>query len=159
MAPYISDRRCGMPLLMQEQVDAKAVQLGQEAAEILQRMTVSIDRPTGPSPTLNRCRARPCASRRSRDADPGPLSPRCPHPDTRDDLVPDAFRRSPKLATGSSSPRKIGAECPKPISGQLYDQNLLPPPKFFLQKRAPQKATPFRGGNHFWTGFWERGHE
>ena len=50
MAPYISDRRCGMPLLMQEQVDAKAVQLGQEAAEILQRMTESIDRPTGPSP-------------------------------------------------------------------------------------------------------------
>ena len=90
---------------------------------------------------------------------PTPLSPRCPHPDTRDDLVPDAFRRSPKLATGSSSPRKIGAECPKPISGQLYDQNLLPPPKFFLQKRAPQKATPFRGRNRFWTDFWERGHE
>ena len=66
---------------------------------------------------------------------PTPLSPRCPHPDTQVDLVPDAFRRSPKLATGSSSPRKIGAECPKPISGQLYDQNLLPPPKFFFQKR------------------------
>ena len=37
-------------LLMQEQVDAKAVQLGQEAAEILQRTTELIDRPTGPSP-------------------------------------------------------------------------------------------------------------
>ena len=49
MAPYISDRRCGS-LLMQEQVDAKAVQLGQEAAEILQRTTELIDRPTGPSP-------------------------------------------------------------------------------------------------------------
>ena len=74
---------------------------------------------------------------------PTPLSPRCPHPDTRDDRVPDAFRRSPKLATGSSSPRKIGAECPKPISGQLYDQNLLPPPKFFFQKRPLSGQKPF----------------
>ena len=57
MAPYISDRRCGMPLLMQEQVDAKAVQLGQEAAEILQRTTESI-RPTDRAiTTLNRRRA------------------------------------------------------------------------------------------------------
>ena len=57
MAPYISDRRCGMPLLMQEQVDAKAVQLGQEAAEILQRMTES-DPPTDRAiTTLNRRRA------------------------------------------------------------------------------------------------------
>ena len=37
-------------LRMQEQVDAKAVQLGQEAAEILQRTAKSIDRPTRPSP-------------------------------------------------------------------------------------------------------------
>ena len=57
MAPYISDRRCGMPLLMQEQVDAKAVQLGQEAAEILQR-TTEFDRPTDRAiTTLNRRRA------------------------------------------------------------------------------------------------------
>jgi len=84
---------------------------------------------------------------------PTPLSPRCPHPDTRDDLVPDAFRRSPKLATGSSSPRKIGAECPKPISGQLYDQNLLPHLKFFCQKRLPQNGSPFLGQKPFLDRF------
>ena len=58
MAPYISDRRCGMPLLMQEQVDAKAVQLGQEAGEILQQTNKEIDRPTDRAiTTLNRRRA------------------------------------------------------------------------------------------------------
>jgi len=30
---------------------------------------------------------------------------------------------------------------------------------FFLQKRPSHKATPFMGQNHFWTGFWERGHD
>ena len=58
MAPYISDRRCGMPCGCRKQVDAKAVQLGQEAAEILQRTTEWIDRPTDRAiTTLNRRRA------------------------------------------------------------------------------------------------------
>ena len=83
------------------------------------------------------------------------MSPRCPHPDTRDDLVPDAFRRSPKLATGSSSPRKIGAECPKPISGQLYDQNLLPPPKFFFAETRSTEGYPFQGRKPFLDRFRE----
>ena len=67
--------------------------------------------------------------------------------------MPDAFRRSPKLATRSSSPRKSDAECPKPISGQLYDQNLLPHLKFFFQKRASTEGYPFLGQKPFLDRF------
>ena len=31
--------------------------------------------------------------------------------------------------------------------------------KFFCKSVLHTKATPFMGQNHFWTGFWERGHD
>src|SRR5262245_56140520 len=31
--------------------------------------------------------------------------------------------------------------------------------KFFCKSVFHTKATPFMGRNHFWTGFWERGHD
>ena len=62
-------------------------------------------------------------------------------------------RRSPKLATRSSSPRKSDAECPKPISGQLHHQNLLPHLKFFCKNAFHRKATPFLGQKPFLDRF------
>jgi hypothetical protein len=36
----------------------------------------------------------------------------------------------------------------------------LPAPKIFFAKASfTQRATPLVGQNHFWTSFWERGHE
>ena len=35
-----------------------------------------------------------------------------------------------------------------------------PAPEIFFQNHPPSKRLPLLGGrNHFWTGFWERGHE
>ena len=31
--------------------------------------------------------------------------------------------------------------------------------KFFCKSVFHTKATPFMGQNHFWTGFWQRGHD
>jgi hypothetical protein len=39
--------------------------------------------------------------------------------------------------------------CPQAGIGHLFDQNLLPHLKFFLQKRLPQKGYPLTVANRF----------
>jgi hypothetical protein len=38
-------------------------------------------------------------------------------------------------------------------------ESSLGPENFFAQTPSTERLPPFRGGNRFWTGFWEWGHE
>jgi hypothetical protein len=94
----LARRRRGVDaLLMQEQVDAQAVQLGEEAAEVLQRAAEAIDGPCHDD-------IKPAPSRvLVHGIEAGTLIPALRARDARipihsHDLVPDAFCGSPKLA-------------------------------------------------------------
>ena len=51
------------------------------------------------------------------------------------------------------SPNGVRQSGHKPASGHLFDQNLLPHLKIFLQKRLPQKGYPLSGAEPFLDRF------
>jgi hypothetical protein len=60
-------------------------------------------------------------------------------------------------AEGSLNPRPQARDCSRTQAPTA--ESSLAPKNFFATAPSTERLPPFWGRNHFWTGFWERGHE